>query len=140
MKKLTIVEIAVLIFVIVVVIIYLAPYFLKERQDMILSRIKASNAIFISKTIEEFAKDKNAKPSDVSKKVIDLLNETEKNPYGTKDDFYVTGKECSACTKVESDNNLKMIIITTFDKEGELIARTVINPPSYVTYYKENED
>ncbi len=140
MKKVTIIEIAVLIIFIIAVIIFLAPYFIKEKQDMIISRIKASNAIFISKTIEEFAKDKNAKPSDISKKVIDILNETEKNPYGTKDAFYVAYKDCTGCTKVESDDNLRMVIITTFNKEGELVARTVINPPSYVTYYKENKD
>ena len=33
-----------------------------------------------------------------------------------------------------------MIILTTFNKKGELIARTVIKPPSFVVYSIEDEE
>ena len=33
-----------------------------------------------------------------------------------------------------------MIILTTYDKKGDLIARTVIKPPSFVTYNKSDDE
>ena len=47
---------------------------------------------------------------------------------------------CKGCNSVEYDDKLTMIILTTYNKRGDLIARTVIKPPSFVTYTKsENE-
>ncbi|MBR2069161.1 MAG: hypothetical protein IJ877_05290 [Candidatus Gastranaerophilales bacterium] len=140
MKKISVIEIAVIIFALTTLIIYCIPQLKKTDEKEILAQVKASNAVFTSKVIEEFAKNKNAKPSAVAQKITEELNTTEINPYDNDTELYVFNKNCNACSNVEYDDNLKMIILTTLDKKGALVARTVIKPPSYVTYYKENKD
>ena len=140
MKKLTIIELAVVFFVLAAFAVILLPYLLNSNDEKVMAQIKASNAIFTSKIIEEFASSKEAKPSEVAKRVADELNKTEKNPYSKAEDLYVFNKDCVACSAIECDDNLKMVIITTVDKKGLLVARTVIKPPSFVTYYKEEKE
>ena len=138
MKKLTTVEIAVVLFALITFIIYLIPNIINTKDEKIISQLKASNAVFTSKVVEEFAHNKNALSSDIAKKIVEELNKTEKNPYKKDEDLYVLNKDCSACSNVEYDDSLKMIIVTTLDKNGVLVARTVIKPPSFVTYYKDD--
>lgn len=137
MKKITIIEITVLIFAVVVFSIYLIPKIISSSENSKISKLKASSAIFTSKTIEEFAKEKKAVPSSLAKKIVDELNQTEKNPYNKSADLFVYNNDCNGCLKVEFDDNLKMVIITGLDKNSKLILRTVINPPSFVTYSKD---
>ena len=103
---------------------------------MAAAKIKNDNQIFISKSLEEFASDKKAKPSEIAKKVSDELNVVTVNPYNKKSQAYTFEKGCKGCNIVEFDDAMEMIILTTYDKKGELIARTVIKPPSFVTYNK----
>lgn len=138
MKKITIIEIITIILVIIAFAIYFSPNFISKKEDRILSQVKAKNAIFVSKIVEEFAHNKNAKPSEVAKKIVEQLNKTETNPYNKKDVFYVLKSEQKGYANVEYDDGVKMVVITTLDKKGELVARTVISPPSFVTYYKED--
>ena len=137
MKKLTIVEIIVLIFALSVFSIYIIPKLMTSGENSKISKLKASSAIFTSKIIEEFAKDKNATPSVLAQKVVEELNQTEKNPFNKSADLFVYNNDCKGCLKVEFDDNLKMVIITGLDNNSKLISRTVINPPSFVTYSKE---
>ena len=139
MKKLTVVEIAVVLFALTTIIIYSIPYFFGNKEDRVTSQIKTNNAIFTSKIIEEFAINKDPIPSLIVQKTIEELNKTEKNPYNRQEPFFQQTKDKSGCSNVEYDNNSKMIIITTLDKQGELAARIVIKPPSYVSYYKADD-
>ena len=139
MKRITIIEITTLLIVFLALAIYFSPRFMTNKEDLILSKIKTSNAIFTSKIIETFAQDKNIKPSIVAKNVAQELNKLEKNPYNNKEDAYTFDKNCTSCNYVEYDDNALMIIVTTYDDKKNLIARTVIKPPSYVPYYKESK-
>jgi len=138
MKKLSVVEIAVVIFAIVTLIIYLVPHFSLNNEGKISSQIKADNAVFTSKIIEEFSANKNLLPSIASKKVTEELNKIQKNPFNKGENLYILSKDELGYSNVEYDDNLKMIIVTTIDNNNSIIARTVINPPSFVTYYKDD--
>ena len=116
--------------------VYYIPQMLNKQEVMAAAKIKADNQIFVTKTLEEFEANKNVKPSDVAKKVSDELNVVTVNPYNKKSEAYTFEKTCKGCNSVEFDDALEMIILTTYDKKGELIARTVIKPPSFVTYNK----
>ena len=137
MKKITIIEIIVVILILLSAVIYFSPKFIQNKEELIKSQVKANNAIFTSKVIEEFSKNKDSMPSLTVQKIMDEMNATQKNPYNKNEKFYVFDKDCKACTHVECDNNLRMIILTSMDKNGELMSRTVINPPSFVTYNKD---
>ena len=95
--------------------------------------------MFTSKALEEFAVDVNAKPSKVAQKVADELNLTGKNPYNKKAPAFTFDNACKGCNAVEYDDKLTMIILTTYNKRGDLMSRTVIKPPSFVTYAKGDE-
>ena len=138
MKKISVVEIVVLIFALCAFSIYLIPKLMSHSENSKESKIKASSAIFTSKVIEEFARNENVKPSEIAKKTVEELNQTEKNPYNKSSDLYIINNNCKGCLKVEYDDNLIMIIVTGLDNNEELISRTVIKPPSFVTYYKED--
>ena len=138
-KKITAVEILVVSIDLIAIGIYYSPNFMLSQEVMKAGKIKANNAIFTSKVLEEFAVNKTQKPSEIAKKVADELNQTTKNPYNKKADAYTFDLKCEACNSIECDDNLSMIILTTYNKKGELIARTVIKPPSYVVYQKDFE-
>lgn len=141
MKKLTVIEIAVVLFSLAALTIYFViPHFYGNKEDKITAQIKASNAIFTSKIIEEFAVEKDPIPSIIIQKTIEELNKTEKNPYSKDEPYFQQTKDKNGCANIEYDNNLKMIIATTLDKQGNLVARIVIQPPSYVAYYKDDEE
>ncbi len=140
MKKLTVIEITVVLFALITFMVYLIPHFLGNKEDRITSQIKASNAIFTSKIIEEFAVNNDPIPSLIIQKTIEELNKTEKNPYNRQEPYFQQTKDKSGCSNIEYDDNSKMIILTTLDKQGELAARIVIKPPSYVSYYKADEN
>lgn len=111
----------------------------KEKSELKkATKIKTNSEIFTSKTLEEFEKNPNIKPSFVAKKLVDEMNAQSKNPYDKKSDAFTLEKECKGCTSVDFDDDLTMIILTTYDKKGELIARTVIKPPSFVVYDKKD--
>ena len=139
-KKITAIEIVVSAIVLIAIGIYYSPNFTNKQEVMMAAKIKADSAMFTSKSLEEFAQNKNAKPSDVAQKVADELNATGKNPYDKKAQAFTFDTNCKGCNSVEYDDKLTMIILTTYNKRWDLIARTVIKPPSFVTYTKsENE-
>ena len=139
MKKIKIIEIIVVLLVIGALAIYFAPNLINKQQDMLKARIKAGNAVFASKVLEKFSTDKNIKPSKAAQSVVDELNEIEENPYDKSLPAYTFDKDCKNCNCVEYDDNLSMVIVTTYDSKGELYARTVIKPPSFVTFYKDED-
>ena len=68
--------------------------------------------------LEEFSQNKDAKPSIVTQKVADELNLIAKNPYDKKAKAYTFDINCKACNSIEYDDNLSMVILTTYNKKG----------------------
>lgn len=138
-KKITAIEICVAILALIVLGIYCAPKFLTSKDAKMIAKIKADNAMFTAKVLEEFASDKKATPSLVAKKIVDEFNATGKNPYNKDGILYTFEQNCKGCNSVSCDDKFKTIVIESYDKKGAFLARTVIAPPSYVTYVKEVE-
>ena len=139
-KKITLIEVIVLVIVFIAIGIYYSPHFMYEKEVRNAAKIKSDNAIFSARVLEEFAKNKNAKASDVAKNVAKKLNETAKNPYDKKNPAYIFEKECAGCNSVTYDDKAQMITLTAFNKKNELILRTVIKPPSFVVYSKYDDE
>ena len=137
-RKITAIEITTIMLACIALGVYYSPNFMHKQEVLKAAKIKADNAIFTSKALEEFAKNKSAKSSEIAQKISDELNSTSINPYNKKAPAYTFEVNCKGCNSVEYDDNLSMIILTTYNKKGELIARTVIKPPSFVTYTKED--
>ena len=138
-KKLTVIEITTIVLAFIALSIYYYPHLFNDKEVMAAAKIKADNAVFTSKALEEFSSNKDIKSSDVAQKVLDELNVTTENPYNKKEKAFTFDTGCKGCNNVEYNDELKMIILTTYNKKGELIARTVIKPPSFVTYNKEDD-
>lgn len=139
-KKITAIEISVLLVIFIALGIYYSPKFAKKQDVMMAAKIKADNAVFTSKALEEFAKDKKVKPSNVAQKISDELNEINVNPYDKSSRAYTFDLNCKGCNSVEYNDELSMIILTSYNKKGEMIARTVIKPPSFVSYSKSDDE
>ena len=119
-KKITAIEIVVLLIIFVALGIYYTPKILTSKDVKMIAKIKADNAMFTAKVLEEF-------------------NAAGKNPYNKDGLAYTFEQSCKGCNSVTYDDNFKTITIESFDKKGTFLARTVIAPPSYVTYVKETK-
>lgn len=139
-KKITVVEVAVLVIIFLAIGIYYSPHFMYEKDVRNAAKIKSDNAIFCARAIEAFAKDKNIKASIVAKDVAEKLNQTAENPYNKKMPAYTFEKDCAPCNSISFDDDIQMITLSTFNKKNELILRTVIKPPSFVVYSKYEEE
>ena len=139
-KKITLIEITTVAIIFVALSIYYYPHLFNNSDVRAAAKIKADNAIFTSKVLEEFSANKDIKSSDVAQKVSDELNITTVNPYDKKAKAFTFEPDCKGCNNIEYNDELEMIILTTYNKKGELIARTVIKPPSFVTYNKADDE
>ncbi len=135
-KTIIIAEITFVVFAIIILAAYYIPQIIAKQKANLSSKIKENNQVFISKALEEFSNSKDLKPSEIAKKVSDELNSVTVNPFNKKKEAYTFEKDCKSCGSVEFDDELNMIILTTYNQQGELVARTVIKPPSFVTYNK----
>ena len=135
-KRVTAIEILVLALFFVALGIYFTPNFIAEKEIKKMAKVKADNAIFSAKVLEEFAQNKNQKASIIAQKVADELNKTTINPYNKKLSAYVFEEKCDGCNCVNFDDEAQMVVLTGYNNKGELIARTVIKPPSFVVYSK----
>lgn len=139
MRKTVKIEITVLILAFIALGVYYIPGFNQKQEVMKAAKIKADNTVFTQKALDKFANEKNIKASIVAQTVMDELNQTAQNPYDKNTKPYTFEKECKGCNSIETDDALEMIILTTYDKKGDLIGRTVIKPPSFVTYSSKEE-
>lgn len=139
-NKITIIEIITILIILSALVIYFIPKFTPDKEAQKAAKLKANNAIFTAKVVEEFASNKNAKASDIAKKVVENLNKTTKNPYDKNLEAYTLEGECASCSNITYDDSIQMVIVTSYDKKGGLIARTVIKPPSFVTFNKFEEN
>ena len=138
-KITTIILATILIFAIIAVGIYFLPYYKNKREAQLISKIKKSNSIFTTKILEEFNKDKNIKASNAARKVAAELNAVSKNLFNKDEQAYLFDTTCTLCNSVDYNDDLSMVVLTVYDKNGELLSRTVIKPPSFVTYVKGDE-
>lgn len=136
MSKIAKLEIAVIIILLICIGLYLTPYFKKSADERKIARINANAAIFTSKSLAEFSRDKDQKASVVAKKTLDELNTVSKNPYDRKLPAYVSGNVFCGSVSIESDDKLQTITVTGYGRDNVIIVRTVIKPPSFVTYKK----
>ena len=109
MSKIAKLEIAVIIILLICIGLYLTPYFKKSADERKIAKINANAAIFTSKSLAEFSRDKDQKASIVAKKTLDELNTVSKNPYDRKLPAYVSGNVFCGSVSIESDDKLQTI-------------------------------
>lgn len=138
MKKITPVEIFIVIIVLICISFYLYPKLTLSLEQKQYGRIQTNAAMMTSKILAEFSDNKNKKtPTEVSIMLSDEMNKLVKNPIDKKNPAYSVNEECKGCVVLTPDDKVKSVILTAKDKDDKLITRTVIQPPSYVTF---NED
>ncbi len=140
MNKKTASFFAILAILIIISGIYFVPKFVQNKKIQIQEKTQATNAAFTKKVLDEFSANPNAKASEISQKICDELNKTSTNPYDKQSLAYTFETNCKSCNSVEYDDKLSMVIVTTYDEKGELTARTVIKPPSFVVFNKEEQE
>ena len=69
--------------------------------------------------------------------LADEMNKLVKNPINKKNNAYSINEECEGCIVIVPNDKIKNITLSAKDKEGELVVRTIIQPPSFVTYNKD---
>ncbi len=135
-KKTLTLTISILLIFLILSGFYLLPLLKEKKEQALFKKIKENIEIYTSKVIEEFSNNPNAKASAASREIAQELNETIKNPYNAKKPAFTFEKGCKSCCAIEYDDSISMIIVSSFDKTGEMQARVVIKPPSFVKYYK----
>lgn len=140
MNKKIIYALTVIILVVIALGVYFIPVYLEKNEQKIIEKQKADNSAFINKVLEEFSSNPSIKASSAAQKVCDDMNKISVNPYNKKAPAYTFQTGCQACNSVEYDDNLNMVILTSYNKKGDLSARTVIKPPSFVTFNKEDKE
>lgn len=135
------------IFVVAIVMIGLGFYYIpkltlgvEEKQYAVM---QANSAMATSKILSYFSDNTNKKPpTEIANLVAGEMNELVKNPIDKKNPAYSVNEECLGCVVFSPDDKVKNIVLTAKDKDNKLISRTVIQPPSFVTFnkdFKENE-
>ncbi len=139
-NKITFFEIFVLILLVLCVWLYVSPNFLIKAENRKNAQIQANASIFTSKALSEFSTNSKIKASVVSSKLIEELNAVNKNPFSKKAPAYcISGKcECVGCVKISPDDKMNSITVEAYTKgDNLLLVRTVIQPPSFVTYTRD---
>jgi len=136
MKKNGLIAFGVILFVVVMVILACMPKFLKEYELKSNAIIKnnckiATNKIIEIKNIDDLEKR--------SIEIVDKLNESNTNPITKKELAFSVNKKCIGCVNIEFDKNTKSINATGYDKDLKILCRTIVKPPSFVTYEREEK-
>lgn len=138
MRKITPVEIFVLFLVCIGIAFYVIPKITLSLEQKHYGRLQTNAAMMTSKILAEFSDNtKKELPSKISENLSNEMNKLVQNPIEKKNPAYSINEECLGCVVLTSDDKVKSIILTAKDKEGKLITRTVIQPPSYVTFNKD---
>jgi len=138
-NKITLFEIFVLILLVFCVVLYISPNFIIKAENRKHAQVQANAAIFTSKALSEFSSNPKLKASVIANKLIEELNAVNKNPFAKKEPAYcVLAKcQCDGCVKINPDDNMNSITIEAYTKDNILLVRTVIQPPSFVTYTRD---
>lgn len=136
--KITPVEIFVLFLVVLGFSFYFVPKAMISLEQKQYGRLQTNAAMMTSKILGEFSDNlKKQKPSEIAKNLADEMNELCKNPIDKTKPAYSINEEWLGCVVVKADDKAKNIVLTAKDKEGKLVVRTVIQPPSFVTFNKD---
>ena len=100
-KNLVLIEVTTILIAILALCVYFSPKFIHKQEIMAAAKIKADNAMFTSKALEEFASNSKAKPSEIAQKVAQELNLIAKNPYNKKAPAYSFDTQCNGCNRIE---------------------------------------
>ena len=135
-NKITGFEIFVLFLIILCIGLYLSPNFLVKLENRKNAQIQTNAGIFTSKALSEFSANPKMKASVISKKLTEELNAVNKNPLSKKEPAYA-GEKCKGCVVITPDDKLNSITVEAYTTEDALLVRTVIQPPSFVTYTRD---
>ena len=121
------IEAIAILIAIILAVIYFYPRVTAFQQKRQNERVVANCKLLVKKTLE-CAKQEQAG----SKAKLDL----DKISQELKKESNVTYCDAKAplCCMVEYDKKTNTIIVTGFDSSQEILTRTVITPPSFVTY------
>ncbi|MCX4274361.1 MAG: hypothetical protein OSJ27_01095 [Candidatus Gastranaerophilales bacterium] len=136
-NKITAFEIFILFLIILCIGLYISPNFLVKLENRKYAQIQTNAGIFTSKALSEFSSNPKMKASVISKKLTEELNAVNKNPLSKKEPAYITGEKCEGCVIITPDDKLNSITVEAYSKENALLVRTVIQPPSFVTYTRD---
>ncbi len=136
MKRTTKLEIAVIVILLLCIGLYLTPYFSGNMDKKRSAKVNANAAVFTTKALANFTYEKDKKASSIAKKTADELNTLDKNPFDKKLPAYVFENPQRGSILVEFDDKIQTITITGYGLENAILVRTVIKPPSFVTYQK----
>ena len=138
-NRITFFEIFVLILLVICVWLYISPNFLIKAENRKYSIVQTNAGIFTSKALAEFSANPKIKASVVSNKLVEELNAVNKNPFSKKEPAYcILAKcECDGCVKINSNDKINTITVEAFTKDNLLLVRTVLQPPSFVTYTRD---
>ncbi len=138
MKKITPVEIFITVVVLICLGFYLYPKLTLTIEQKQYGRIQLNASMMTSKILAEFSDNtQKSVPSEISKSLADEMNKLVKNPIDKKQKAYSIKEECTGCVVLTPNDKIKSVILTAKNKDGKLITRTVIQPPSYVTFNKD---
>ncbi|MCD8024082.1 MAG: hypothetical protein LUE64_00940, partial [Candidatus Gastranaerophilales bacterium] len=117
---------------------YFLPKITLSYEKRTYARMQTNGAMMTSKILAEFSNNNNKKlPSEISKILTEEMNKLVKNPINRKNPAYSINDECLGCVTLIPDDKVKSVVLTGKDKEDKLVLRTVIQPPSFVTYNKD---
>ncbi len=141
-RKITKIEIFVILILIFAFSLYLYPKFFVQKEIRQNALVKTNNAICVQEVLAQFS---TKKPQDVDLKnavdeTIKKLNALNKNPVNKKEPAFVYAQKCAGCVSLEINEPTGSITSTGYDKDLNVLARSVMKPPSFVTYENtENE-
>ena len=136
MKKNTIIVTCIIFFTALIIFLACIPKILKEYEIKSNQIVKNNCKTIVQDMINiKDTKMLNAK----SKEYVEKYNTTYKNPITKKENAFTVDKKCIGCVSVNYDENIKSISITGYDKNLEILCRTIVKPPSYVTYEREEK-
>ena len=136
-NKITLFEIFVLLLIIFCIFLYISPNFLVFLDNRKYAQMQTNAGIFTSKALAEFSANSKMKASVISKKLTEELNAINKNPYSKKTPAYTLGEKCQGCVTITPDDKLNSITVEAYSNEDSLLVRTVIQPPSFVTFTRD---
>lgn len=116
---------------------YMSPNIMLSKEKKQCTLMQTNAAIITSKILSEYSQHPKALASDVAKKTVNELNASNKNPVKKKNPAYSYMEECEGCINITPDDKLNTIVVLGKDKTDTIIVRTVIQPPSFVTYTRD---
>jgi hypothetical protein len=116
--------------------LYFAPKVMLQGEQKMEDTLKLNVSNFTSKTLEQFASSERPVASEIVTNLAQELNESATNPI-TGLDAFIFGPPCAGCVVIQPDDNMGSVIITAYDKTLTIVARTVMRPPSFVTYERD---